>query len=125
VGNIYINSNTRISLEIHRNPPFGSVSDSVTRIPIGFLRMVGSDQIRSDPVSDSSIWEQLTEEKKDGRNCLVRFFPFRTIIKQDEVKGQSESESIFMMRIILNMAVICTHVRSDVKVYYFSCLFLL
>jgi len=37
----------------------GSVSCSATWIPIGFRRMVGSDQIRSGPVLDSSTWASL------------------------------------------------------------------
>jgi len=35
----------------------GSVSDSATRIPIGLYRMVGSDAIRWDGLSDSGTWE--------------------------------------------------------------------
>jgi hypothetical protein len=41
---------------MNRDPTDGSYPGSVTRNPIGFHRMVGSDRIRSAPVSDSLTW---------------------------------------------------------------------
>jgi len=61
--------------DVRRNPTKKCVrrirSDSVTRIPIGFRRMVGSDQILSGPTSDSSTWGPMKNSNISAR-CLVK-----------------------------------------------------
>ena len=67
MGNIYTNSNGRISLEVHRNPTVGSVSDFETRIPIG------SDLARPDPIGPGIGFMDLgrTIQKSSERNNAV------------------------------------------------------
>jgi hypothetical protein len=59
--------------EIQRkNPTLRIESDSATRIPIRFRRMVGSDQIRSGPVSDDI--GLMNMGISDGRKDRFRFW---------------------------------------------------